>query len=213
MSEIVSTKKTSFNQINAVKVLKEKVMVHYTETIHEMHFDKDQNLIKEDKYHVQHPLEGDWLPHEDFVVAMKMIRKLVIAICGWKGEFKNFDLYNVLGLTFKGMDENETAKVVITANKKIERSKQFFTFNTPPTTLFDINLFDDAEELDNLCKIVVDEAFKYILEGKKASPVQLNLEFESGENVTLNVQNSEAQLETSPSSEEDSSYMEPGSEV
>lgn len=202
----------SEKQVHAVKILKDKVQVHYMETIHEMHFDKSNTLVKEDKFHKWHPIEADFPPHEDFLVAMKMIRKIVIAICGWKGEFKNFDLYTVTGLHFHGMDEDETAKVVITANKKIERSKQVFTFNTPPTTLFDVKQFDDAEELDKACKVVIDEAMQY-LNGKHAEPKQLSLEFESGENVTLTVQKGDEEQQPVTASTEDDSYMEPGTEV
>ncbi len=192
METTTKVTKKIVKQINKVKILKDFCLVDWDEQIHEIHTDVEGNLVKEDKFTINHPDKSDYPPHEDFVNSFKMLRKMVIDICGWTGEFGNFQLYNPLGVTFMGMDDDETAAVIITCNKKIERSGQLFTFNTPKTTLFNAEVYADAEQLDKACAKIRDEAFLY-LDGKHAAIKQLSLEFESGEKMKMDVQQEEHQ--------------------
>lgn len=179
--------KTSVRQLNAVKILKDHVIVDFDEIVHEIITDKEGNLVKEDKFLECHPNKYNYPPHQDFIDSMKMLRKMVIDICGWKGEFKNFQLYTVTGITLQDMDDDESSKVIITCQKKIERSGQVFTFNTPATTLFNDSVYADAEALDKACVVIRDEAYLYI-GGKHAEVPQLTLKFEDGENMKMDVE-------------------------
>lgn len=193
--------KTSIRELNAVKVLKDHVLVDYDEIVHEIVTDKDGNLVKEDKFRINHPIKANYPPHQDLVDAMKMLRKPVIDICGFTGEFKNFQLYTVTGISLAGMDDDETASVIITASKKVERSGQAFTLNTPSTTLSNEAKYADCAKLDEYCVAIRDQAYLY-LEGKHAEVPQLTLKFEDGENMKMNVEASSSKKKKKPAAEE-----------
>lgn len=127
----------------------------------------------------------EFLPHKDFLDALKMLRKIVIDLCEFKGEWEKFNDYEVLGLSFSGMDSDDTAGVVITASKTTERTDKTFTFNTPFNLLADKN-YGDTDKLDQYCAAVRDEFYKY-LDGKHAENPQLSLQFEDGNSINMTI--------------------------
>ena len=184
------SKQHKSKQINKIKISEDKdVLVLYRTTILTERYEKMEDgsegaLQSEDKNFIDTPHLSDYLPHKDFLDAMKMLRKPVIDICEWK-DYKNFDSYGIYGVTFSG--EQDTASVIISAGKEIEWSGKVFNFTTPLTPLHDNDKFDGSKKLDEYCANIIKEAWLYV-EGKHAENPQLSLQFEGGESVNLQVQ-------------------------
>lgn len=161
------------------------VYLEFTETHYVIKKDESDTVVAEDKNVLTHKVGGTYQPHKDFVDAMKMLRKHVIAICEL-GNFKNFEKYRINGITLSGMDSDDEAMVVISAGKELESGK-VFNFVTPATPLADNASYGDSKQLDEFCANITKEAWEYI-NGKHAENPQLSLQFEGGENVNMAVQ-------------------------
>lgn len=174
-------------QMQKVKIKKDVVLMEWTETTSIVQKNPDTNeVVSENKFTSKRMSEDKFLPHADFSNAMKMLRKPVIDITE-SGNFKDFEKYTVKGISLSGMEADDTARVVISASKKLENNNRPFNFVTPPVTLFDNNEYADAEKLDKFCKVICDEAWLY-LGGKHAESPQLSLEFQDGEKKIMEVQ-------------------------
>lgn len=189
MIETTRTRETK--ELQKVKILKENVTIVYIETVEIDHIQKDgeeeaddDNVVATRVYKKQHNEVQDFPPHIDFINAMKMLRKMVIDLCGFK-DWENFDDYTVTGMTLTEMGSEETASVIINAQKKIGDPNQFAAIQTPTTRLLDPN-YADSEKLDTFCAKVKQEAWAY-LDGKHAENPQMSLNFEDGTNTKMPV--------------------------
>lgn len=178
-------------QIDKIKITDKGVTVDWTETVMTETYKPSPNgegpdeLVGETKNFLHHSTGGDFLPHKDFMDAMKMLRKPVIQACEW-GDFKHFDKFRIYGVAFAG--ESDEATVVITYSKEIEwNGKVLPAMNTQPIPLGDNDKFDTSSQIDKFCKNIIDEAWAY-LGGKHAENPQLSLEFEGGDKLKLNVE-------------------------
>lgn len=161
------------------------VSLEFSETHFVIKKDESDTVVAEDKNVLTHKVDGTYQPHKDFVDAMKMLRKHIIAICEF-GNFKHFEKYRVNGISLSGMDSDDDALVVISAGKELESGK-VFNFVTPATPLADNATYGDSKQLDEFCNNIVKEAWEY-LNGKHAENPQLALEFANGEKVNMDVQ-------------------------
>lgn len=155
----------------------------------ETHFvtkkDEKDEVVAEDKNIISHSITGDYRPHKDFVDAMKMLRKHVIGICEI-GNFKNFEKIRINGISLSNIEDEEKAKVIISAGKELETG-DVWNFVTPGVQLADNPKYGDSKQLDEFCNTIVKEAWEYI-SGKHAENPQLSLQFENGEHEHMTVQ-------------------------
>jgi hypothetical protein len=185
-------------QIDKIKIGQkndiDQIYVEHTETIQVDTMDDKGEVFATKYYHRNEKKMYDFPPHKDFLDAMKMLRKLVIDLCEFKGEWDKFNDYEVVGVSFSGMDDDDSAGVIITAFKTTERTGKKLLINTPFNLLNDPN-YGDSEMLDEYCKKVRDEAYEY-LGGKHAANPQLSLSFESvGDNFNISVTTDEQEEE------------------
>jgi len=187
-TEATETKTHRSKQTDKIKVSDEGVIITWLETVlTEKYNVADKQLISEDKNKIKHIHDGNFLPHKDFLDAMKMLRKPVIDICEL-GKYDQFDRIRIYGVSFSG--EQDEAKVVITYGKEVEWSGQVWISNTPLTPLYDQDKFTGSKNLDKCCAAILKEAQLY-MDGKHAENPQLSLSFENGEKVELPVKTGE----------------------
>lgn len=187
--EQISTTKEKVHRtedIDKINLSKGKVVISTTETILVETYDKDdvnfENLLSEKKNFINHNYTADYLPHEDFVNAMKMLRKPVIDIMELK-DYKKFDQYQILGIQLNG--EKDDSKVIIIYQKHLEWChKPSPAYATVPVPLYDQEHYSGSKQLDGFCSAIVKEAWAY-MKGKHAFEPQLTLEFASGEKMDM----------------------------
>jgi len=155
-----------YKEISKIKILNKSVNISYQKHIFREENGEEKPIVND------HDIISREQPHDDFVNAMKKLRKHVIDICELHGAV-NLDDIEVSGVTFSGLDDDETAKVIITCQRRLTNNKTF-TINTPLTTLFDESKYSGAEDLDNKCSEIRTEAFAF-LDGKVKENPQLNM--------------------------------------
>lgn len=117
-------------------------------------------------------------PHADLINALRSLRKIMIDLNEWNlNEFKQYD---VTGLKFEGMDQDDTAKVLIFGHKTVSRSGDNVPIETAMTSLSDANEYADVDKLDAGCKRVTDQCWEYVFNGKYEPDPQLELPLNGG---------------------------------
>lgn len=170
---------------NSIKIKKESVVVNYTKLTLTERLDELGNVIGEERNKETIPHELDFIPHPDLLKSLKMLRKTVIQAMEFK-DFTDHKQYNVIGISIFG--EQDNAKVIITYTKNPKWTDDEATANTVPIPLYDNDDFGDSEKVDKLCSIVKNESFYFVDGIKRGVKEQLELQFEGGDKVKMDVQ-------------------------
>ncbi len=192
---ITRKEQQEIKNISKVNITDKRVLIEIIETVTIRHYTREDDVVEEEEelfkteiYKKKHKYEHTFSPHIDFLNSLKMLRKLAIDLCEFR-DFENFERYQVIGVTFSGMDSDDEAGVIISCIKTTERTNEKFEFDTPFNLLNDPN-YADTDKLDNYCAVIRDESYQY-LSGKHAENPQLSLQFESGESVQMKIVDNE----------------------
>lgn len=174
----IEINKTATSQVVKVHIKADSVLIAVEEVTTVRTTEKETGVeLNIQKFTKVRSEKNTYRPHTDFIGAMKMLRKPAMQICEFT-DFNNFESYSVHGITLKGMNEDETAGVVITFDKTLANG-QILNLNTPFTLLGERSSFGDAAKLDKFLSAITEQATLY-LGGRYAESPQLTLSFENG---------------------------------
>lgn len=164
-SKLITLKKVKItNDLKVELTFNEKATLN---TVNEE--DGSENFVNN-----EYSVKSKYIPHDDLVESLKMLRKHALAICEISVDSKEIKDYTVNAISIQGTLEEKNARIVITIAKRIKRAKKPVFITAPQTSLFDPVEYPKCEDLVKLVKEVIKEVWLY-RGGKHLGEEQLSL--------------------------------------
>lgn len=123
--------------------------------------EEDSSLISN-----EYQIKGKHRPNQEFLDAMKGMRKLTLEACEISVDSKELPTWTVSGIKIAGDVFLKKSRVVLTLAKTVKRTGKVIELNSPQITMYpeqdDLSRFHAADKLSKLIEEVIEHAWDYL---------------------------------------------------